>query len=95
MRVSCVSLRLSSTPDWSSCACVLCVPQIELYAGLVIMCGFVLYDTQLIVEKSRMGNDDYIWCVQLYARVRVCVGVCTCTRSDSCSAVEPNNDSGV
>jgi hypothetical protein len=24
------------------------------------MCGFVLYDTQLIVEKRRMGNDDFI-----------------------------------
>jgi FtsH-binding integral membrane protein len=34
---------------------------VELYLGLVVMCGFILYDTQLIVEKRRMGNDDYIW----------------------------------
>lgn len=32
----------------------------HVYLGLVVMCGFVLYDTQLIVEKRRMGNDDFI-----------------------------------
>merc|ERR1719277_7229 len=41
--------------------------QVNLYAGLVIMCGFVLYDTQLIVEKKRRGDDDYVWhCVDLF-----------------------------
>lgn len=35
--------------------------EVELYLGLLIMCGFILYDTQLIVEKRRMGSDDYIW----------------------------------
>ena len=35
--------------------------QIELYAGFLIMCGFVLYDTQLIIEKRRHGDDDFIW----------------------------------
>ncbi|ELU02984.1 hypothetical protein CAPTEDRAFT_158085 [Capitella teleta] len=34
---------------------------INLYLGLFVMCGFILYDTQLIVEKRRMGSDDYIW----------------------------------
>lgn len=34
--------------------------QIRLYMGLFIMCGFILYDTQLIVEKHRMGNKDFI-----------------------------------
>uniref|UniRef100_A0A1I7XR93 EGF-like domain-containing protein n=1 Tax=Heterorhabditis bacteriophora TaxID=37862 RepID=A0A1I7XR93_HETBA len=29
--------------------------------GLALSCGFVLYDTQLIAEKSRRGDDDYIW----------------------------------
>jgi len=24
------------------------------------MCGFVLYDTQMIIEKHRMGDKDYI-----------------------------------
>lgn len=41
--------------------------QIELYAGFLIMCGFVLYDTQLIIEKRRHGDDDFIWhCVNLF-----------------------------
>ena len=35
--------------------------EINLYLGLAIMCAFVLYDTQLIVEKRRMGDEDYIW----------------------------------
>jgi len=35
--------------------------QLNLYIGLVVMCGFVLYDTQLIIEKRRMGDQDYIW----------------------------------
>jgi FtsH-binding integral membrane protein len=35
--------------------------EFNLYAGLFIFCGFVLYDTQLIIEKKRMGNDDYLW----------------------------------
>lgn len=32
-----------------------------MYGGLFIFCGFVLYDTQLIVEKRKLGDDDYIW----------------------------------
>jgi len=35
--------------------------QLNLYAGLAIMCGFILYDTQLIMEKQRRGDNDYIW----------------------------------
>lgn len=34
--------------------------QSQLYLGLAIMCGFVLYDTQMIVEKRRIGNKDFI-----------------------------------
>ncbi|XP_011494613.1 PREDICTED: bax inhibitor 1 [Ceratosolen solmsi marchali] len=34
--------------------------QIHFYLGLLVMCGFIIYDTQLIVEKNRMGSKDYI-----------------------------------
>jgi FtsH-binding integral membrane protein len=34
---------------------------VYLYLGLAIMCAFVLYDTQLIVEKCASGDTDYIW----------------------------------
>lgn len=34
--------------------------QANLYISLVVMCGFVVYDTQLIIEKRRLGNTDYI-----------------------------------
>lgn len=32
-----------------------------MYLGLVIMCGFVLFDTQLIIEKVEHGDKDYVW----------------------------------
>ena len=35
--------------------------QLNLYVGLIVMCLFVLYDTQVIIEKRRMGDTDYIW----------------------------------
>ncbi|NXE98890.1 BI1 inhibitor, partial [Menura novaehollandiae] len=35
----------------------------NLYLALMIMCGFVLFDTQLIIEKAESGDKDYIWWV--------------------------------
>jgi len=35
--------------------------EINLYAGLFLFCGFILYDTQLIIEKRKNGDDDFIW----------------------------------
>jgi len=32
-----------------------------IYGILLIFSAFVLYDTQLIVEKRRRGDDDFIW----------------------------------
>jgi len=37
------------------------VPLIHLYGGLFVFCGYVLYDTQLIVEKAESGDKDYVW----------------------------------
>lgn len=39
----------------------LCTWQAHMYLGLLIMCGFVLFDTQLIIEKAENGDKDYIW----------------------------------
>jgi len=33
----------------------------QLYIGLAVMCAFILYDTQMIMEKRRNGDKDYIW----------------------------------
>lgn len=41
--------------------------KVHLYLGLVIMCGFVLFDTQLIIERAENGDKDYVWhCVDLF-----------------------------
>lgn len=34
--------------------------QAHLYLGLAVMCGFVLYDTQAIIEKRSRGDKDFI-----------------------------------
>ncbi|XP_078047443.1 bax Inhibitor-1 [Augochlora pura] len=34
--------------------------QAHLYGGLFLMCAFVIYDTQSIIEKFHMGNKDFI-----------------------------------
>lgn len=34
--------------------------QAYLYIGLFLMCGFILYDTQVIVEKRRNGDRDFV-----------------------------------
>jgi len=34
---------------------------VQLYLGLLIFCGYVLYDTQVISERFRMGDRDFAW----------------------------------
>ncbi|XP_043264424.1 probable Bax inhibitor 1 [Colletes gigas] len=34
--------------------------EIDLYAVLFLVCGFVIYDTQLIIEKFHAGSKDFV-----------------------------------
>lgn len=34
--------------------------QAHLYIGLAIFCGFIMFDTQVIIEKARRGDRDFI-----------------------------------
>lgn len=34
--------------------------QVNLYLGLLVMCGFIIFDTQNITEKARNGDKDYV-----------------------------------
>merc|ERR1711997_705395 len=34
--------------------------QAHLYMGLAIFCGFIMFDTQVIIEKARRGDKDFI-----------------------------------
>lgn len=36
------------------------VQDVSLYLGLFVMAGFVLFDTQMIMEKHNMGSNDFI-----------------------------------
>merc|ERR1712154_248976 len=34
--------------------------QAHLYIGLTIFCGFIMFDTQVIIRKARNGDKDFI-----------------------------------
>jgi len=35
--------------------------QMQLYGGLLVFSGFVVYDTQKTLEKHHLGDKDYLW----------------------------------
>jgi len=37
------------------------ISNVTLYLGLFMFCGYILYDTQLIIEKADRGNNDFVW----------------------------------
>jgi len=40
---------------------------VQLYGGLIVFCGYILYDTQMIVEKCKNGmKDDVAHALELY-----------------------------
>ncbi|CAI8050565.1 Bax inhibitor 1, partial [Geodia barretti] len=39
---------------------VCCSWELDVYGGLILFCGFVLFDTQLIVERFNNGDNDYV-----------------------------------
>jgi FtsH-binding integral membrane protein len=34
---------------------------VQLYAGLFMFCGYILFDTQVIIEKVSSGDTDFVW----------------------------------
>jgi len=37
------------------------VRSVHLYLGLFMFCGYILFDTQMIIEKASSGDSDYVW----------------------------------
>eukprot|EP01112_Ceratiomyxa_fruticulosa_P011987 TRINITY_DN3301_c0_g2_i1.p1 TRINITY_DN3301_c0_g2~~TRINITY_DN3301_c0_g2_i1.p1 ORF type:complete len:239 (+),score=42.48 TRINITY_DN3301_c0_g2_i1:170-886(+) len=33
---------------------------VQLYLGLIVFCGFIIFDTQLIIERAYNKDDDYV-----------------------------------
>lgn len=52
---------------------------VNLYAGLVCFCGYVIYDTQLMIERAALGSRDFAWhAAELFVDfaavfVRICI----------------------
>eukprot|EP00457_Paulinella_chromatophora_P005263 gb/GEZN01005278.1/.p1 GENE.gb/GEZN01005278.1/~~gb/GEZN01005278.1/.p1 ORF type:complete len:248 (-),score=33.93 gb/GEZN01005278.1/:404-1147(-) len=34
---------------------------IQLYLGLIVFCGYVMFDTQLLIERASNGQTDFAW----------------------------------
>jgi len=33
----------------------------SVYFGLMLFCGFIIFDTQLMIERAENGNSDFVW----------------------------------
>jgi len=36
------------------------IASVQVYMGLLVFCGFIMFDTQLIVEKAANGSKDFV-----------------------------------
>jgi len=34
---------------------------IQLYGGLLLFCGFIVFDTQLVIHRAANGKTDFVW----------------------------------
>merc|ERR1712156_1294577 len=34
--------------------------EVNIYLGLLVFCGYVVYDTQVIIEKAEMGRYNFV-----------------------------------
>eukprot|EP00088_Acartia_fossae_P038112 TRINITY_DN3940_c0_g1_i5.p1 TRINITY_DN3940_c0_g1~~TRINITY_DN3940_c0_g1_i5.p1 ORF type:complete len:263 (+),score=78.02 TRINITY_DN3940_c0_g1_i5:81-791(+) len=34
--------------------------QLHMYVGIVVFCGFIMFDTQIIIEKAKRGDRDFV-----------------------------------
>eukprot|EP01116_Phalansterium_solitarium_P007050 TRINITY_DN19526_c0_g1_i1.p1 TRINITY_DN19526_c0_g1~~TRINITY_DN19526_c0_g1_i1.p1 ORF type:complete len:261 (-),score=39.67 TRINITY_DN19526_c0_g1_i1:139-840(-) len=34
---------------------------VSIYLGLMLFCGFIIFDTQLMIERCDQGNADFVW----------------------------------